>query len=566
MSTLEFEIKGKDIAARIGKLKIGKKEIETPTLMPVFNFKKPLISISELKKEFGVGSLMTNAYLLLREEVVVKKVKKQGIHSFLNFPGIIATDSGSYQLMRYGSLNTTNQEVVEFEEKIKTDIGSFLDIPTLPDAYKPRAMEDLKKTLERAKEAKKAKIVINAGIQGSTFLDLRKKSAKEIGKNFQLCAIGGLVRLAENYRFSELIDIIATCKKNLPTNRVVHGFGLGHPIFFSLAVALGVDLFDSAAYALYAQNDRYLTVEGTKKVKELNYLPCNCPICQKYDAEELRNLDEEKRVKGLAKHNLHITFAEIKKIKQAIAEESLWELLQMRARAHPNLLAGLKRVGKHKNFLASLDKITKKQGFYYLGSEAKGRTEVVNAKRRLKRVNSTNLINAVPFGKIPLEVSDVYPFNSLELKNRYISDIEKVKSILDYQFGSDASKLIPKNLRIKKSRKTGRIRWIHEGRELIAVVRARDHLIIPKEKLLKRLHEKFKFPKLRVVIHEEAIPFVSEGKSVFAKFVLKIDPELRAGDEVLVVDKKDNLIRGGTLILSPKEVMDFQRGMAVRVR
>jgi len=97
-------------------------------------------------------------------------------------------------------------------------------------------------------------------------------------------------------------------------------------------------------------------------------------------------------------------------------------------------------------------------------------------------------------------------------------------------------------------------------------VRARDHLIIPKMNLAGKLHEKFEYPKLRVVIDDEALPFVTEGKSVFCKFVKEIDTDLRCSDEVLVVDENDNLIRVGTLHLSPEEIMDFDRGMAVRVR
>ncbi len=42
--------------------------------------------------------------------------------------------------------------------------------------------------------------------------------------------------------------------------------------------------------------------------------------------------------------------------------------------------------------------------------------------------------------------------------------------------------------------------------------------------------------------------------------------DLRAGDEVLIVDENDNLIRTGTLVLSPQECMDFERGIAVRIR
>ena len=53
---------------------------------------------------------------------------------------------------------------------------------------------------------------------------------------------------------------------------------------------------------------------------------------------------------------------------------------------------------------------------------------------------------------------------------------------------------------------------------------------------------------------------------MFARFVVDIDHDLRANDEVLVVNREDALVRTGTLILSPREAIDFNRGVAVRVR
>ena len=50
-------------------------------------------------------------------------------------------------------------------------------------------------------------------------------------------------------------------------------FGCGHPLLFPLSVALGVDFFDSAAYALFARDDRILTPEGTVKIQGLNEWP-----------------------------------------------------------------------------------------------------------------------------------------------------------------------------------------------------------------------------------------------------------------------------------------------------
>lgn len=572
-SNFSFEIKFKDIGGRVGKINIGKKEIETPAIMPVYNPNKVIVSADEFEKKFKSGILMTNSYIILKNDDLRKKILDSGIHRAINFNGIIATDSGSYQLMEYGNVNTTNKEIIEFQEKIGSDIGSFLDIPSLPDAYKPRVLEQLEITLQRAKEAMDAKFLVNAGIQGSTYLDLRERAAKEIGKEFELCAIGGIVKLMEEYRFSDLVDIIATVKKNIPTNRVVHAFGLGHPMVFSLAVALGCDLFDSAAYALYAQDFRYMTPTGTKKLDELEYMPCSCPVCNKYGTE-LKELENDEKIRELARHNLYTTFEELNRVKQAVRENNLWDLLSLRARSHPALLSGLKKLIEHREWLSKLDLITKKSPFYSLGDESRNRTEVVNVNDRISRVISENKIEISPFGEIPVEVLDIYPFGSImtpeNLNNRInttnIRDINKVKKIMEYQFGSGADSLIDEKVRIKRSRKTGRIRWIYDKKELIASVRASDHFIIPKIPLAEKLHKFFKYPKLRVVIDQEALPFVSEGKSVFAKFVREIDMDLRAGDEVLVVDENDNLIRTGTLILSPQECLDFERGIAVRVR
>ncbi len=562
MKKVSFEILHKDIAARIGRLELNGKRIETPALMPVYNPKKPLIPAEELKDEFNARILMTNSYIILRDRELRRRVLRKGIHNYLGFDGVVATDSGSYQLMNYGSVLTNNSEIIKFQEDIGSDIGSFLDIPSMPDAYKPRVEEQLDLTLKRAKEATNAEFVVNAGIQGSTYLDLRRKAAKNIGRNFDICAIGGIVTLMEDYRFPDLVDIIATVKKNLPSSRVVHAFGLGHPVSFSIAVALGCDLFDSAAYALYAREGRYMTENGTKRLDDLEYLPCSCPVCNKYGTE-LKELPEEERIKELARHNLYVTNEEINRVKEAIREGSLWELLSIRTRAHPSLLDGLRRMLRHRRWLSKFDPIRKKSAFQSLGFEAKHRTEVVNARFRARRVSSENMIGIPPFGKIPAEISELYPFNSSGNK---LSDLDKVRGIMDYQFGRGAGGLIPSGARIKKSRKTGRIRWIYEGKELIASVRASDHFIIPKGSLVRGIKEKFGPPRNRVVIRDDAVPFVRDGRSVFAKFVTGIDSDLRAGDEALVVDKEDNLIRTGTLTLSPQEVRDFDRGSAVMVR
>ena len=71
---------------------------------------------------------------------------------------------------------------------------------------------------------------------------------------------------------------------------------------------------------------------------------------------------------------------------------------------------------------------------------------------------------------------------------------------------------------------------------------------------------------MRVVIPSDISEFISKGRNVFAKHILKIDNELRPESEVFIVDPDDNLIALGKLILNKNEIFQFKSGVAVKVR
>ncbi|MFH0862149.1 MAG: tRNA guanosine(15) transglycosylase TgtA [Candidatus Altiarchaeota archaeon] len=566
-----FELKHKDAAGRIGRLRIGGREIETPCLMPVYNINKDIVPVRELAGTFKAQALMTNSYMLLKDGQLKAEALSKGLHKMLGFDGVIATDSGSYQLMVYGAVETTNAEIIKFQGDIGSDIGSFLDIPTLPDTYKPRANEQLQVTLQRAKEAKEAKFAVNAAIQGGKYTDLRAEAAREISKDFQLVAVGGIVPLMESYRFAELVQVIAAAKRNMPQDRVVHAFGLGHPMIFPLAAIMGCDLFDSAAYALYAHDGRYMTDYGTAHIDELEHISCTCPICSEHGLK-IKRLYGDDKTAALARHNLYVSFAMVERVKQAIFEGSLWELVCIQARCHPQLMKALCALMEHSEWISELDPVTKGTQFHCTGPESAGRSEVINAKARMERVTTKNTMDLEPFGPVNEELFDIYPFNGVlsmtdEVKPK-VRDMAKLRAIMEYQFGRGAGELLPDNLKVKKSRNTKRIRWLYEGSDMVASVRASDHFIIPHDKLALALKERFPSPKLRVIMNDdkEALKCVKEGKSAMCKFVADVDPGLRCGDECLLVDGKDEFIRCGTLMLSPTEIKQFKRGMAVRTR
>ncbi len=292
---------------RIGILTTPHGKIKTPALMPVIHPGKQTIDV----EEFGAEIVITNAYIMYKNEDLKNKVLEEGIHDFINFQGPVVTDSGSFQLSVYGDIDVTNQEIIEFQEIIGTDIGTSLDIPTPPFVKRERAEKDLDVTIKRAIEALEVRdeLMMNSVVQGSTFPDLRSKCAETIGAmGFDVYPIGAVVPLMESYRYSELVDVVMASVKNLPESRPRHLMGAGHPMVFALAVAMGCDLFDSAAYILYAQDDRFMMPTGTYKLKNMIEMPCSCPVCTNYTPDDLRDMEKKERMKLIAHHNLYISF------------------------------------------------------------------------------------------------------------------------------------------------------------------------------------------------------------------------------------------------------------------
>ncbi len=367
-----FEITDKDAMGRIGRLETPHGRIETPTILPVINPNIPFLTAEEMRK-FGAQAVITNSYILYRTKK--EETLEKGVHGVLETDMPVMTDSGSYQLMVYGDVEIGNREILEFQKAIGSDIIVPLDIPTPPDADYTTAQKDLETTLEREMEAVE---IVGTGrilaipIQGSTHMDLRRRSAKEarkIGNGVSaIYPIGAVVPLMDAYRFKDLTRIILEVRSALPVEPV-HLFGCGHPMLFAVAVALGCDIFDSAAYALYAKDDRYLTVYGTKKLSELNYFPCKCPVCSQYTPEEMRKMEKAERERLIAEHNLYVSFQEIETIKQAIKENSLFELVEKRIRSHPNLLAGWRMIEKYRDLMERADPKVKRK-FLYTGVES----------------------------------------------------------------------------------------------------------------------------------------------------------------------------------------------------
>lgn len=644
---MKFEIRDRDAAGRICRLTTKHGVVTTPNLMPVINPNKLLIPPKEMKKLFGTDIVITNSYIIKQSKELKNVALDKGVHKLIDFNGTIMTDSGTFQSYVYGDIDVDPLEIVEFQREMGSDIGTILDVFGPPDQSKKEAEHSIRETLKRAKESIKLKgdMLLACTIQGSVYPDLREKSARNLSRiNADFFAIGGVVPLMENQRYLDLVRIILSSKKGLDPSKPVHLFGAGHPVIFPLAVALGCDFFDSSAYAKYANDERMIFPWGTEKLEDLIEFPCSCPVCSEYNISEFKTLEKKERILEIAKHNLYISYAEIKKIRNAIHQGSLWEMVERRANSNPFLLDALKllRLEKNKIWLEKFEPISKNKALFYTGSHTIHRPIVYRVHKRLlerykfrsddiivfpegdkpysvfyskeikKILDKNDTITIVidsSLGPVPIELDEMYPFAQsvfpyitdaeteekiTEMFDVFVHsknvicwdgdetleeikttsyrgdnnlDIVRISAVSDVQFGRNASKaLLDGEIKIIKSKKTGKIRNVYCRGKHVLSMRASDGLFTLKIDGGKVLHKFFRYPKLRVVIHSDAVPFVREGKSVFARFVKDCDPELRPFDECLVVDEQDTLLAVGKVLLSREEMLSFQSGVAVKTR
>lgn len=645
-----FELKERDGLARICELTTKHGKVTTPVLLPVINPNFLTITPAEMRSRLGVQMVITNSYIVRTTHELRQKAEKDGIHSLLGFDGPIMTDSGTFQDHIYGDVDVGHKEIVQFQASIGADVGTILDVFSEPDFTREQTEEAVRETLRRGEESVglKGEMLLAGPVQGGVFPELREKCAKDISAlDFDVHPIGGVVPLLESYRFKDLAEVIVASKKGLNPARPVHLFGAGHPMVFPMAVLLGCDMFDSASYAKYAREERMMYSTGTKSLRDLHDLACHCPACSKTSVAELRQAPKDERTKTIAEHNLHVLLREIKGIKNAIHEGSIWELCEMRARAHPMLLEALRVLKKHKDFLERYEPASRRGAFFYCGPESYDRPTVSRYQHRfftryrrpdtrvligfeeaqkpysrtyekeisavLDKVDASFLVSSF-FGPVPLELDELYPIaqsvipgdldedvkrrmvevmerhahthgyplavmwegkETLEFLYDMISsrqssrdqDVLRCRAVLDMQFGQGAGDILDgKKVDIVKSRRTGKIRNVILDGTHVLSMRASDGRFSPRIEGGRLLKEILEYPRMRVKVEDEPAEFAAKGNNVFAKFVIDCDPEIRPGDDVLVVNTKDDLAAVGRSLMNSEEMRSFKRGIAVRVK
>lgn len=145
--------------------------------------------------------------------------------------------------------------------------------------------------------------------------------------------------------------------------------------------------------------------------------------------------------------------------------------------------------------------------------------------------------------------------------------LEKIRKIADYQFGKGVGEaLFPDNVEVVFSRRTGRIKYVYLDGELLVALNPLTGLFTLTLKGARRVFEAMEPKRLWVRVSDEAASFVEGGSDVFAKYIIDFDPEIRPGEEVIIINNSGEVIAVGKSVLSGMEMKSFSRGVAVKVR
>lgn len=441
-----FEVIKSDLRGRIGTLHTNHGKIETPAYVPVIHPVKQTIPSKKIK-EMGFDLVITNAYIT--KNSYGDDAVKKGIHNIIDFDGAVMTDSGGYQVLEYGGVGVTPQDMARFERGILADFAIPLDRPTGFGLTRRKAGEFVRHTLRVSREAleeseENGQVWIGP-IQGGEHFELVKRSARglvDIG--FNMLALGSPVEFMESYEYRLLAQMIIAAKKQMPHSIPLHLFGAGHPLTIPFSVALGCDTFDSASYMLYARQGRYITEDGTRRVGDILEFPCNCEVCSSHTPRELDGAGSPEKTNKVAIHNLHAIKNEVSKVRQAIHEGRLWEYVIKKARAHPRLFEVIGEFSGNADFFAAATPRFKERAIFLYDRVDQFRPEVQHYQKlvrdfrsKKKRLLVTRESAARPaylsgeyarlkgrfgdldeiqvcqysphLGVIPLEISDIFP-------------------------------------------------------------------------------------------------------------------------------------------------------------
>ncbi len=330
-------------AARAGEITTGHGKIETPIFMPVGTVGSVKgLHFKELEEDIKAQIILGNTYhLYLRPGLDIIK-QAGGLHKFNTWNKPILTDSGGYQvysltdrrnLDESGVLfhshidgskhHFTPENVMDTQRVIGADIMMAFDECTPYPCdydYAKNSMEIthrwLNRCMVRFNETEPLygyEQALFPIVQGSTYKDLRKKSAEVIASyGADGNAIGGLSVGEPHEMMYEMTELVCGI---LPKDKPRYLMGVGTPENILEGIALGIDMFDCVMPTRNGRNGMLFTQNGIINIKNKRWQDDFSPVDENgtsfvdhvYSKAYLRHLFVAKEMLGpmiASQHNL----------------------------------------------------------------------------------------------------------------------------------------------------------------------------------------------------------------------------------------------------------------------
>jgi queuine tRNA-ribosyltransferase len=360
-----YTLKSKDGAARLGEIATSRGPIRTPAFMPVGTAGTVKAMFTDHVRQTGADIILGNTYHLMLRPGAERVARLGGLHRFMNWDGPILTDSGGFQVMSLAQLRKISEEGVTFQShidgarhvltpersiEIQTLLGADIQMQFDECTPFPVTWEQARSSMElslRWAERSRTAFAEKAGthqalfgiVQGSTYPDLRRKSAEKlVAMDFPGYSVGGL---AVGEGQAMMLRTLAETLPYLPEDKPRYLMGVGTPSDIVAAVALGIDMFDCVMPTRSGRHGQAFTWEGRLNMRNAVH------------AEDPRPLDERSTCPAAATYSrayLHHLFK---------AGESLSGMLLTWANIafYQELMAETRKAIAEKRFAAFADKV-----------------------------------------------------------------------------------------------------------------------------------------------------------------------------------------------------------------
>lgn len=310
---LSFQVLAECGRARTARMTLPHYTCETPMFMPVGTQGSVKGLTSEQLQKAGCQVVLGNTYHLENRPGSEVVETLGGLHSFINWPRGMLTDSGGFQMVSLLHLADITEEGVTFQSptdgktmlltpehsiavqnRLGADIIMALDDVVPSTATDPARFEEATHRTTRwidrciAAHARPTEQSLFAIVQGGLDSRLREISIKGlVERDTPGYAVGGLAGGEDKRAF---VRVVAQCVAALPAGKPRYVMGIGYPLDVVICSALGADMYDSVYPTRTARFGVALVPEGVLRLKNSEFAEdfrplepgCDCMVCSRY--------------------------------------------------------------------------------------------------------------------------------------------------------------------------------------------------------------------------------------------------------------------------------------------